>query len=805
MLPADHPLRAARWIWPEAYLYLQNCHAQFRHDFDLPSVPAAAPLFITADKAYKLHVNGEFVCRGPARGYQRSWPFDEVDVAAFLRPGRNWLAVEAYNPGVGTFQYIHRNWAGLLAAARWENGFTLATEAAGWPCRRAPGRATATARYSLQLDFQEHADGRRDDRAWITQAGYAATPANGWDGGRVAPDAQWYTDVPFGRPPWEDAEPRGIPLLRETWRIPARVTTAAGGVAGGDAAARANIAWGWWAEMPPADAWRPASSLGRREDGWFTLELPAAGPGRFQAAVVELDEITVGNLDVVVEGGEGGEIVDFHHDLCLRDGRPRAHKPGFACSIALGNRLVLAGGVTRHEFFHLLAFRHVTVIARDTCRPLRLRLRVRAAGYPFAMGGAFACSDTTLNAIHAISRRTQQLCALDAYVDTPWREQAQWWGDARIQGRNTFHLDGDARLFARGIRSIAGQRTAQGLVHGHAPTTAHTCILPDFALTWLLTLRDHWWQTGETGLVRELWPVAQGVLSYFDTPEARHPCGLLRHDRRFWYFGDWADLYRGEIPAFLNLWYLLALRETARLLHAAGRRAAARHWRNRAAAHARLVVERLFDTDARLFRDGLDADLKPVARCSVHEQVLAIILGLVPEAEETLFGARVLPYLRGEPTEGARPSAFWSAHVLELAIERGHAADAVAFIRRHWEPMLSTGTTWEDFTWSETDSNTCCHAWTGHPSWLLVGALAGIRQTAPAWRRILLTPAFVAGIDHASAVVPAPPGPIRASWRRLAGGGVEVELHLPPGVTADVRLPGRPPRRVARPASRWLV
>jgi len=68
---------------------LVNCFAEFRKEFDLASVPRAAPFAITADQHYRLWVNGSFVCRGPARGYQRSWPVDEVDLAPFLKRGRN--------------------------------------------------------------------------------------------------------------------------------------------------------------------------------------------------------------------------------------------------------------------------------------------------------------------------------------------------------------------------------------------------------------------------------------------------------------------------------------------------------------------------------------------------------------------------------------------------------------------------------------------------------------------------------------------------------------------------------------------
>ncbi len=69
-------------MWADTAFYdLQNTYALFRHSFDLPRVPEHAPLFITADQSYRLYLNGQFICRGPARGFQASWPYDEVDVA----------------------------------------------------------------------------------------------------------------------------------------------------------------------------------------------------------------------------------------------------------------------------------------------------------------------------------------------------------------------------------------------------------------------------------------------------------------------------------------------------------------------------------------------------------------------------------------------------------------------------------------------------------------------------------------------------------------------------------------------------
>jgi len=167
----------------------------------------------------------------------------------------------------------------------------------------------------------------------------------------------------------------------------------------------------------------------------------------------------VGNLLVTVEGAEGGEILDFQFAERMNGSRPALHEPGRGSMSAMANRLILGTGRTTHEFFHPLGFTVVTVVGRGLTTALRLEVSVRNVGYPFTMGGAFECSDDTLNRIHAVCRHTQQICSLDAYVDTPWREQAQWWGDARVQAKNTFYLDGDARLLARGIQSLAGQTT----------------------------------------------------------------------------------------------------------------------------------------------------------------------------------------------------------------------------------------------------------------------------------------------------------------------------------------------------------
>ena len=177
-------------------------------------------------------------------------------------------------------------------------------------------------------------------------------------------------------------------------------------------------------------------------------------------------------------------------------------------------RLILPPGPVRYEAFQPLGHRYLVAIARNTEEPLRLRLSMRETIYPLEVRGRFATDDATLNAIHAICVRTQRVCALDGYVDTPWREQAQWWGDARVQAQNTFHLSGETRLLERGIDCLARQEVPNGLTFGHAPTIAYNCVLPDFSMIWALSLWDHYWQTGSATLFQRVLaagPAAAGV------------------------------------------------------------------------------------------------------------------------------------------------------------------------------------------------------------------------------------------------------------------------------------------------------
>ena len=770
----DRIFARSQWIWPYDHRWdLHNAYVLFRRDFTLVRVPRRAPLFITADQSYHLYVNGAFVGRGPARGFQSHWPYDELDLARWLVPGRNVIAVRAYNPGESNFQYLSQGYAGLLVAAQW--GAVQLQSDLSWKCLPQPGVRRDTIRASTQLFAQEHFDARPgpldwmnsdfDDQAWAAPRGQA-----------------------IGIGPWLALEPRGIPQMFEEASRPGRVIGTAEGVCGA----------GW------EDA-RNLYTLRQGEDHTHvpaafdaaSFDVPATGPGRFRSYLIDLGKPVVGSFSLQVGGARGGEIIDLvYTEVIAADKlKPELRFPD-GSSVSFSSRLICRAGRTEHMFYHPYGFRYVMFVVRNSATPLTLSPCLRRTGYPVERRGSFQSSDHVLEQIWETCAWSQQNCMMDAYVDTPWREQAQWWGDARVQAWNTFHLSGDARLFRRGIYQIGGQTTPDGLTFGHAPTMAYNCVIPDFTLIWIVTQWDYYWQTGDLQPFRDQRAVVEGALAYFAAHTGKD--GLVHYDPRYWLFLDWTDLPRDGASAIYNLWLVITLEKLGalhRLTRDAVAAARCERWARRLRARLRVLV------NARgLMRDGYDAKGKLLSSTSPHAQTLALMAGLAPDSAPAMERF-LLAYLRDESKHTARPSAYWITYVYSVLASRGHGSEVVAHIRPHWEPMIAQGSTFELFRDHPEFPISHSHAWSAHPLFHFMEIVGGIRQEAPAWKKIGFAPTFIG--EHGGATVPTPQGPVTSAWRR-EGSRVRVSLALPRGVAATVRLPGRPVLRVAG-RHQWTV
>ena len=761
--PYSSEFSQAYWLkLPEPFRDLRDRRFQFRKTFELKEVPAHAELHVTADAKYCLYINGKFVHFGPARGFQSHWPFDRIDAVPYLRPGRNVIAALLYTFGIGNYTYSCAGEYGFLLSGSAGDADLSTNET--WKGRIAPGYLFAVARGSGQYGFQEFFDFRQAQDNWF---------APEYD------DSDWPEDLsPYmriaGAMPWHCFEERNLPLLTN-YVIPAKE--------------RSSVS----CHQPAADGWQPIRHIyySYHADRFLWKSAPEAGDtvvfrDGIAGQTVDFGEEVTGTLRFEIDHAEEGMVLDYFTFECLKDGRPDIPERETHPLTFYGGRLILRAGRNELELSVPWGFRHVALWIHGKGNGLSVKLSARVLRYPFDLRGKFESSDPAFSDIWRMCVHTQLCCSVDSYIDCPWRENAQWWGDALVQSQNTFRLAADDRLLARGLRLIGEQRTPNGLTYAMAPTVGHTCVLPDYSAMYLVTLWAHYFQTGRTDLYEELADSVDSILDYFRT-EADLNGGLAPYDPRYWLFLDWCNtLFKQGTPTLLNLIWLWGLKQVRIVAGAAGDHARMARLDSEIEKLSGSIVSKLYDPETRLLYDGLRPDGTPVDTHSPHAAALAVILDLLPEAHDVWTEQILLPLVRSDRGNPIQPSSYFMHYVFQALKLKGFRRDVADCIRRWWGEFVQAGcsTAPELFLEHSTPGATSfCHAWSAHPILHLSEILLGVRQLEPGWRKISFEPLLIPGLD-VSGVVPTPLGDIRVgvSWH---DGRAETRCEVPEGVVCE--------------------
>jgi hypothetical protein len=748
-----------------------NQYELLRRTFDLAGDVRSATLRVTADARYVLYVNGRYVHTGPARSYPTWQSFDEIDVAPFLKVGRNAICAIVHQFGVPTYVAHYAHASGFLCdgeVVTARESIPLHTPA-GWRQRRGEGWKQNVDRTSFQMGWQEHYDAGDDPADWLSP-GYDATDSDGWR------DATLRGPVPTH--PWLVMEERGVPLLKSEEVSFAKVVAEFTGEDGRGHKVAENIAQFVAAEerAKATDAVHDAANLLRDDDHVAVVE-PA--DGHFKAIALELPSYRTGHFTIDVADAAGDEIIDVvFAEAVEKTGWPVLSKH---CSASLRYRC--RAGPQAWRSFAYYGMKYVAVVFRNVEKsPLKVRhLGVTAVTAGLEQVGRFECSDATLNKVWQAAVHTQRNCAFDAFVDCPWREQAMWWGDAHVQARVTAHAFGDTSLLARGIELVKRSQQIDGSLHAHPPAMTPKNRLPDFMLTWVGSVLDHYELTGGTEVLKRCLPALDRLLGFFaDHADER---GLIGRFTGFWVFLDWKPLRKDDFSGVLNLQYLRALQHAARIYEIAGQRDKADAARFRAQALAATLTDKLWDADASLLRDGIDpATGEAVDDASQHAAALAILAGLVPEHHEKLARTALLKPATAWRTKVITASIFFYAYVLEAMARAGLKAEAVQIVKDLWGPIVDAGadTLPEGF---ETVTGSFCHAWSAHPVYHLMQIVLGVTREAPGWTKARIAPC-TCGLEFARGAVPTPHGLIEVEWEQADPDQLVVKLEIPQAIEA---------------------
>ncbi|NUP32806.1 MAG: family 78 glycoside hydrolase catalytic domain [Streptomycetaceae bacterium] len=405
--------------------------------------------------------------------------------------------------------------------------------------------------------------------------------------------------------------------------------------------------------------------------------------------------------------------------------------------------------------------------------------------------GTFRCADERINRLHEIAEWSFRGNACDIPTDCPQRERAGWTGDWMLYVPTAAFLYDVAGFSVKWLRDLAVDQWDDGCLTNFAPDPGGKAVqhLP-------AELLDQF--AGSSG-----WGDASVIV----------PWELYR------VYGD-PDILREFRPMMVR-WVEFAA-ERARTRRHPDRVAA----RPEPAPHEEFLWDAGFhwgewcepDVDPDAFRT---ADQGAVATAYLHRSAallsrISTLTGHPDDAERfaRLAAADRLVALIREAGTHVGTGFLATPYLLPVLADTGHLDLAFDLLLQDTEPswltMIDRGATtiWEE--WHGIDTEGKAHASLNHYSKgavisFLHTHVAGIRPPAEpgpdsaGYRRFTIEPRPGGGLTSAEAQFASPYGTIASAWR-LDDGGFVLDVTIPAGTEADIRLPdGR--RLTAGPGS----
>ncbi|MGB3799487.1 MAG: family 78 glycoside hydrolase catalytic domain [Lewinella sp.] len=726
----------------------------FRKAIEVAAGTDTYPIYISADNVYELYVNGTFAGRGPVKSDLDHWNYDSLDLATYLRPGANTLAVRVWNAGRYRQEAQISYRTALIVQGVNQDAAAVKTDTS-WVCQ--PD--------SSYRPVPVNPYGPREDM--ISLPGYyVAGPGDRVD---MAHRVRGWMEPNLDVTDWSAAGTisRGIPRnsvgmdARQPWRlIPSLVPQMDQRP---ERFARARRAEG--ISVPEGFV-----------DGQADVTIPAQS-----TATILLDQgyLTNAYPQLIMNGGAGAEIVLVYAEaLYEEDLRTKNDRNVVAGKRILGRQDSLFTDGSDGQVFMPLSYRtyrYVELRITTADDPLTIEsLDAVAVGYPFERAATLETSVAEMDTLLDIGWRTARLCAMDTYMDCPYWEQLQYIGDTRIQALVSLYNSGDDRLVRNALNLMNYSRQPEGITLSRYPTNIRQIIAP-FSLWYIGMLRDYMWYGNDPEFVREKLFGARQVLDYFSGFQDAD--GSLRNVPN-WAYSDWVNEWpRGEPPrsaagysAVLDLQLLLAYQNARQLEEELGMPVFADQYGGEIDRLSATIRNKYWDAARGLFADTDDHD-----GYSQHANALAILAGLVPDSALEDLGRRLLS------AGDLAPASIYFKYYLHQALTRAGLGNDYLDWLDIWRENIDLGlTTWgEDSDVADTRSD--CHAWGSSPNIEFYRTILGIDSGSPHFRTVRIAP-HLGAIRRISGSIPHPAGVIEVGYDLEAG---EARVTLPVGVTGE--------------------
>jgi hypothetical protein len=462
-----------------------------------------------------------------------------------------------------------------------------------------------------------------------------------------------------------------------------------------------------------------------------------------------------------------------------------------------------------------------TYMSGDTFAFRKLRLHVtagkirltRAAAYevryPFERAASFTCSDTFLTRLWGICARSLEMLSEDSYVDCADRERVEWTDDSppafdctRVMMRGPDEQGkthwGDARLLRGLLRRIALTQQPDGQLKAHSCSERFDihAIMEDRTCDWVVLLREYLESTGDTQLVRELWPTLTTLLDWYR--KRRTARGLVQ--AREWEVWDNPLRYQVCEGAGLNAMVYRMFADSSVLASSIGRQSVAQMLAQEAQRLQSAFNELLWNESEGAYDSALFGPGSQISLQQGHKFAGPIVDGRFhPTAQANLFAlySRVVPperlasvrkwVLNHREEVSESMSHYYLFRMLYEMEEEQHETEALHLMRTGWKNQVDSEwqTTWEGL---ENSGGSKVHIYGIHPGYFLTAYVLGARREGPVdLRTILIEPRF-SGLDWAKGICVTEFGPVEMEWTMKSVGRTEISCVVPANVHAKLRL-----------------
>ncbi|MCW1735469.1 hypothetical protein [Anaerorudis cellulosivorans] len=545
----------AQWIMhpevePQSYAVVL-----FRKNFNLNSKPDSFIIHVSADNHYRLFVNGKYVLRGPARGDLSHWFYETIDIADFLRSGKNIIAAEVINWGPKrSFSYFSQMTSFILQGNSSKEE-VINTSAGSWKCFH------NKAIYPKIVDWMF-------DRTTINSGLYLGNPTDSVRGEKY----------PWG---WETLDYNDADWELAKWADVAgeRGTQYAGGILYSAGKLLVSRRVPILKETPV-----PFQKIGRvsgieKEEGFIKGTHPLTiSSHRKVSLLIDQTHLTVGYPEMLVSGGKGARIQITYAENLLLNREVKGNRDEIDGKYMVGIKDVFIPDGGKNRLFkptYLRAFRFIQLDIETENEPLVIEKYEHVeCRSPLELKAKFSADNDLVNWIMEAGWRTISLCAQDYLMSDAYYEQLQYVGDSRVHNLALFTLSGDNRLTRNALLQFDQSRISEGLTLACYPN-AFYLIIPSYSLIWIDQIYDYMMWRDDKAFISQFELGIQNVLYWFE--QRMQPNGLIGK-MEWWGALAWPRHYQnGEPPTIYEgnntlytLHYAYTLRHAAAIFEFLG-------------------------------------------------------------------------------------------------------------------------------------------------------------------------------------------------------------------------------------------